>query len=91
MIHTWSYPASVTMYHGGVHNAGAYGLEGGGGGGGTYFPSGMCVPPAHQIFGLSQMAAQSAQMAAQSAQMAPQAVNGPGTMRRFGRSGWRIR
>ncbi|XP_037081832.1 transcription factor GATA-4-like [Pollicipes pollicipes] len=51
------------MYHGGVHNAGGYGLEGGASGGG-YFPSPVCVPPAHQIFGFSQMAAQSAQMTA---------------------------
>ena len=55
------------MYHGGVHNGASYGLEGGGGGG--YFPGAVCVPLAHQIFGLSQMAAQSAQMSSQ-------AVNG---------------
>ena len=56
------------MYHGGVHSGANYGLEGGAGGG--YFSSAVCMPPAHQIFGLSQMAAH------QSAQMSTQAVNG---------------
>ncbi|XP_043241075.1 transcription factor GATA-4-like [Amphibalanus amphitrite] len=62
------------MYHGGVHNGASYGLEGGAGGG--YFSGAMCMPPAHQIFGLSQMAAQSAQMSSQAVNGATSATTG---------------
>ncbi|KAF0300483.1 GATA-binding factor 6-B [Amphibalanus amphitrite] len=62
------------MYHGAVHGGAGYGLEssgagaggssgGGGGGGGGYLSGGVCVPPAHQLFGLQHMTGQTSHMA----------------------------